>query len=200
MVKTNTVKKAAIGFGAAAASIYAAPELMASIETITFSPGSVAFTSSSTAVNVAMDTVGGDVGTFSQYNDSVGKSFMASGGLGSFAVVSAGVVLNTSTFSGSTSSIAFSTGATGTVYVGFRATSANGGGVGWFSMDLGGSAGDIVYGTAGGQYGNNGESVTVGQSPGPGPGDVPELGSAYGVGLLAMGAIGIRRRRREAQK
>ena len=93
----------------------------------------------------------------------------------------------------------FTTGATGTIYIGFRATSANGGGVGWFGASLGGSQGDIVYNAGnGGQYGNNGESLVVGN--GSGPSEVPELGSAYGVGLLAMGAVGIRRRRREAKK
>ena len=199
MVKSNPVKKAAIGFGAAAASIYAAPELMASIETITFSPGSVAFTSSSSsAFQVAMGTVDGDiVGTFSQYNDSIGKTLTAPG-LDSWTQVAAGQVLNGSTFSGEFSTLYFSASATGTVYIGFRATAANGAGVGWFSMDLGGLEGDIYYGTKGGQYGNEGESVTVGESGTSG--DVPELGSAYGVGLLAMGAIGIRRRRREANK
>ena len=199
MVKSNTIKKTAIGFGAAAASIYAAPELMASIETISFNPGSVAWTSSSTLRSVSMSTsVNGNIGAFNMWNDSVGKTLaFDSSNMASWRSVSAGEVLNTSTFTGDTGSWSNSTTATGTVYQGFRSLDGN---VGWFSVQLNGSQGDVVYGTAGAQFGNEGESVTVGQSPGPGPGEVPELGSAYGVGLLAMGAIGIRRRRREAQK
>ena len=117
-------------------------------------------------------------------------------GFASWTQVSAGDVLNTSNFTGTDSVIYFSPGQGGTVYIGFRATAANGGGVGWFGVDLGGLEGDVVYNAGeGGQYGNQGESVTVGRSQA-----VPELGSAYGVGLLAMGAIGIGRRRRQAKK
>ena len=116
----------------------------------------------------------------------------------SWTQVSAGQVLHTSTFSGRrTSGFNINESADGTIYIGFRATAANGGGVGWFGMDLGGLEGDIVFNAGnGGQYGTEGESVKVGESSSV----VPELGSAYGVGLLAMGAIGIGRRRRQAKK
>ena len=172
---------------------------MASIETISFSPNVVSYTTSSVSKTVVMTTGGSNtVGSFSQYNDSVGKTFTCQGmfgsGLQSATLVSAGQVLNASTFTGN-STLSFGPSASGTVYIGFRAQSGGGGGIGWFSMNLGGTSNDIVVGNKGAQYGNNGESVTVGNSSSP----VPELGSAYGVGLLAMGAIGIRRRR-EAQK
>ena len=201
MVKKNTIKKAAVGFGAAAASIYAAPELSASIVNLDFNPGSAAWTSASSLRAISIQSAGGgsDVGGFSQWNDSIGKSFSFNGNFASWAVAAAGEVLNTSNFAGTSSGFYFTTGATGTIYIGFRATATNGGGVGWFGAKLGGAQGDIIYNAGnGGQYGTQGESVVVGQ--GSGPGEVPELGSAYGVGLLAMGAIGIRRRRREAKK
>ena len=56
-------------------------------------------------------------------------------------------------------------------------------------MQLGGSGGDIIYNAGnGGQYGNAGESLTVGQAiPAPG-----------GLLALAMGATGLRGRRRKA--
>lgn len=200
MVKKNTIKKVAVGFGAAAASIYAAPELSASIVNLDFTPSSAPWTSASTLRSISVQSTGGAaVGGFSQWNDSIGKSFSFNGNFASWAIAAAGEVLNTSNFSGTSSGFYFTTGATGTIYIGFRATSANGGGVGWFGASLGGSQGDIVYNAGnGGQYGNNGESLVVGN--GSGPSEVPELGSAYGVGLLAMGAVGIRRRRREAKK
>lgn len=106
----------------------------------------------------------------------------------SFKIASVGEVLNTSTFSGS-GGVGFSGSQSGTFYIGFKQTPANGGGgVGWFSLSLGGFGGDVVYSTDG-QFGNNGESVTVGASA------VPEPGTA-GLAALAWGAVGLRRRRR----
>ncbi len=110
--------------------------------------------------------------------------------MSSATLVNPGSVLNPSTFSGNNPFLSsFSASATGTVYVGFRAEPANGGGVGWFSIDLGGAGNAVVFNAAGAQYGNNGESVTVGQSAIPEPGSV-------GLSLLALGAVGLRRRRR----
>jgi len=194
MVKKNTIGKTAAGFGAAVASIYAAPELSADIVGLSFSPSSAPWTSASTlrSINVA-STGGAAVGGFSQWNDSIGKSFSFNGGFASWAIAAAGEVLNTSNFSGTSSGFYFTTGATGTIYIGFRATAANGGGVGWFGASLGGSQGDIVYNAGnGGQYGTAGESVIVGAASA-----IPEPGSA-GLALLALGAVGLRRRRRES--
>ncbi len=194
MVKKNTIAKTAAGFGAAVASVYAAPELSADVVGLSFSPSSAPWTSASTLRSISVQSTGGAaVGGFSQWNDSIGKSFSFNGGFASWAVAAAGEVLNTSNFSGTSSGFYFTTGATGTVYFGFRATAANGGGVGWFGANLGGSQGDIIYGAGnGGQYGNAGESVIVGQSSA-----IPEPGSA-GLALLALGAVGLRRRRRES--
>ncbi|MDG1806421.1 MAG: PEP-CTERM sorting domain-containing protein [Pirellulaceae bacterium] len=189
MVKASTAGKVAAGFGAAVASIYAAPELSADVVGINFNPGSVNFTSSSTLRTVSISSTASSafVGGFGQWNDSIGKTIYSDGNMESFKIASAGEVLNTSTFSGS-GGIGFSGSQSGTFYIGFKQTAANGGGVGWFSISLGGFGGTVVYGTDG-QFGNDGESVTVGASA------VPEPGTA-GLAALALGAVGLRRRRR----
>ena len=194
MVKKTTIAKTAAGFGAAVASVYAAPELSADVVGLTFTPSSAPWTSSSTLRNIGIQSTGGGaVGSFSQWNDSIGKSFSFNGGFASWAIASAGQVLNNSDFAGVSSGFYYSTAATGTIYFGFRATAANGGGVGWFAVNLGGSQGDIVYNPGSdGQFGNAGESVIVGQGSA-----IPEPGSA-GLALLALGAVGLRRRRRES--
>lgn len=191
--KTN-VGKITAGFGAAAAALHAVPELNADVVNITFNPGSVAWTSSSTLRSVAMSTTGGMIGAFNQWNDSVGKTFaFSSSGMVSWRTASSGEVINASTFTGDTGSWSNSTDATGTVYMAFRSVAGN---VGWFSTTLNGVQGAMVYGagtTGGAQYGNAGESVTVaGSTPGPA---VPGLG---GLAALAVGATGLRGRRQRA--
>ena len=166
------------------ATVYTAPELSADIVGLNFTPGAVNWTSSSTTNSVQVDSTGGAaVGGFNLWNDSIGKSFVFnSSGMRSWRNASAGEVLNTSTFAGNTSIFSNSTGNSGTVYMGFR---ANDGNVGWFAANLGGVQGDVTFGS--GQFGNAGESVTVGVA-------VPEP-SAFGLSLLALGAVGLRRRR-----
>lgn len=186
MVKKSSASKLAAGFGAAVASIYAAPELSADVVGLNFNPGSVGWTSSSTlrSVSVTSTQSAGAVMAFNQWNDSVGKTFaFDSSNMASWRTASAGEILNTSTFVGDTGSWSNSTTATGTVYMGFRTL---GGQVGWFATNLGGSQGAMVY--TEGQAGTAGESVTVGSSA------IPEPGSA-GLALLALGAVGLRRRR-----
>ena len=175
--------KTTAGFGAAMATVYTAPELSADIVGLNFIPGAVNWASSSNLNSVAMGTTGGGIGGFSVWNDGVGKTFsFNSAGLQSWRSASAGEVLNTSTCAGNTSIFSNSTGNSGTVYMGFR---ANDGNVGWFAANLGGVQGDVTFGS--GQFGNAGEPVTVGVA-------VPEP-SAFGLSLLALGAVGLRRRR-----
>ena len=181
------------GFGAAAAALYAAPEVQADVVNLMFTPSSSPWTSASTLRSISVQSTGGAaVGGFSQWNDSIGKSFSFNLGFASWAIAAAGEVINTSNFSGTSSGFYFTTGATGTIYIAFRATASNGGGVGWFGASLGGSQGDIVYNAGnGGQYGTEGESLVVGASNDPGP-VVPGLG---GLAALAVGASGLRGRR-----
>lgn len=181
------------GFGAAAAALYAAPEVQADVVNLMFSPSSSPWTSASTLRSISIQSTGGAaVGGFSQWNDSIGKSFSFNGQFASWAIAAAGEVISTSNFSGTSSGFYFTTGATGTIYIAFKATATNGGGVGWFGAQLNGSQGDIVYNAGnGGQYGTEGESLVVGASNDPGP-VVPGLG---GLAALAVGASGLRGRR-----
>lgn len=188
--KKSITATTAASFGAAAAALYAAPEIQADVVGLSFSPTSAPWTSASTLRSIGISSTGGAfVGGFSQWNDSVGKSFSFNGEFASWALAGTGDVINTSDFTGTSSGFYFTTGATGTIYIAFRANAANGGGVGWFGVQLGGTQGDIIYNAGnGGQYGTAGESLTVGQAV-PAPG---------GLLALAMGATGLRGRRRKA--
>ena len=182
MKKRRLVTTAAATFGAAMTSMYAAPELQADIVDLTFTPGSKAF--NSTLEAILLDQVGA---SFSQWNDSVGKTLYA-GSLIGVGIVNASSILNAGTFVGASSinaAAGFSTAATGTAFVGF----SFGGNVGWFSLNLGGAGGAITY--LGGQYGNAGESVHVGGAV------IPEPTSMAALGVLALGAVGVRRNRKK---
>lgn len=181
--------------GAAATTMYMSPSAEATVITLTsanFSPSQVNSTQT-----VAITATSNAIGSFVQFNDSIGKSIYNSSGFASLMLVAPGVVLNTSNFTGTTSVI-FTSGATGEVFVGFRALASNGGGVGWFSVDLGGTGGAVSYATSGGQYGDAGESVTVGGSTGP----VVSAPEPASLGLLALGALaaGAATRRRKAPR
>ena len=182
--KTTLAKTAALTFGAAMATMHAAPDLNASIVTINFNPGSLAY-SSFAGTNVSLSTSGGNIGTFSQWNDNIGKTLnFQTAGLSSWTLVTASQSLAASTFSGTATNLFFGASSSGTVYVGFRTLAGN---VGWFAMNLGGAGGTIVWGP--GEYGNSGETVHVGAAA------IPEPAGA-GLALLALGAAGLRRRRK----
>ena len=186
MLKNTNAAKVTAGFGAAAATLHAVPELNADVVNLTFSPGTVIFSTDQSKVDVNLGTTGGAfLGSIGQYNDSVGKSMDTQTGIRSMTIVSSGQEIGGPTFVGN-SSISFSTSASGIVYIGFTTGSGR---VGWFSVDLGGFTGTITY--AGGQYGTDGESVTVGSSTPV----VPGLG---GLAALGVGATGLRGRRQRA--
>ena len=179
MVKKRTLAKtAAVTFGAALTTMYAAPDLHAGIVPINFIPGSLPF-SPGASTNVLMSTTGGAIGTFSQWNDGIGKTLnFNTGGLLSWRSAALSSTLNAATFTGFAGNIGFTTGASGTIYIGFRSVAGN---VGWFGMNLGGTGGPIVWGVGAGggsEYGNLGESVHVG-----GTAQIPEPASA---GLAAL--------------
>ncbi len=160
-------------FGAALATFGVAPELQADIVSLTFNPGSVPWGYG--AYNL-LNEVGASI---YQWNDSFGKTMYALG-LSSIDLVQLSQVISPSTFAGTLSiyNTVFSASATGVYYVGFR----YGGNVGWFSFDAGGFGGNITY--LEGAYGNAGEAVHVGTVPAP-----------SGLAVLALGALGIRRKR-----
>ncbi len=176
----------AAAFGAAMASMYAAPELQADIIDLTFTPNINSYNPGPGyfIVPILIDQVGAN---FSQFNDFFGKT-LVQGSLTGVQLVNASSTLNAGTFMGAPFIAAgngFSAAATGTAFVGFSFN----GNVGWFSLNLGGPGGAITY--LGGEYGSMGESVHVG---GTSPA-VPETGSTLalaGLSLLALGAVGVR--------
>lgn len=183
ITKRKFATTAAATFGAALTTLYAAPELQADVVDLTFTPGSIG-TDFTTPQAVGVGTTGGgSVGTFFQWNDSIGKTLIGSG-IGSVGIVQYSQTLNVSTFFGA-SAIPFTASSAGTQYVGFRTFAGN---VGWFSVDLGGFLGNITY--IDGEYGSAGESVHVG-------GTVPEPTSGVALAALALGAIGVRRNRKK---
>ena len=113
------------------------------------------------------------VAYFFQYNNLVGRTIEASD-LSGIAQVQVSQTLSPGTFGGG-STLFFTASSSGTQYVGFRHL----GNVGWFSFSVAGFGTDIHY--LEGRYGNAGENVHV-----PSP------------GALALGAVGIRRKRKRA--
>ncbi len=159
-------------FGAALASMLVAPELQADVVPLTFSP-STNLWSALGGTYVHINEVGA---SFFQFNDLLSREMFAVG-LSSITVVRISSTLSPKTFAG-VAGLPFSAASSGTQYVGFRFA----GNVGWFSFSVAGPMTDIHY--LDGRYGNDGESVHV---PSPGA-----------LALLALGAVGVRRKRKRA--
>ena len=159
-------------FGAALASMLVAPELQAEIVDLTFSQSSVMFGGVGV---IGLNEVGG---IFLHYNLNFGRTMFIVAGLDNIRTVGLSSILSPNTFTGAIS-IPFTAGSSTTNYVGFITL---GGNVGWFSFSVAGPGTAINY--LEGRYGNAGESVHV---PSPGA-----------LALLALGAVGIRRKRKRA--
>ena len=197
MKTTRKVTTAAATFGAALTSLYVAPELQAQVNDLTFGTANpVAFGAGTNFGSVGVLT-NVFLGTVFQDNNPGGKNAIASTvGLGNLALVDSGQLLRASTFDPVfiAGGVPFSADATGTVFLGFLnpADTANADPdddidrVGWFAVDLGGTGGDVTF--LEGQFGFAGEDVIVG-------GAVPEP-SGGALAALALGAIGLRRKRK----
>lgn len=198
MVKKRNLAKGAAAFGAAMAAMNAAPELHADIVQLNVNPGTVIYTGASAQGPMTLSTLGGPIGvSFSQWNDSIGRTFLPGAGFVGWGLFANSTTINpgqTWTFTGGAN---FGNTATVTQfgYIGFEDTNGN---VGWFTILLtptpaasgGLSTGEIFYfGGPNSGYGNLGEGVHVGFN-------IPEPSSA--LGLLAMGAAGLCRRRKRA--
>ncbi len=150
MVSRRKTAKTLAAFGAAMASLYVVTDLQSEEIELHFTPDSIEF-NSLFPQGVDIDELAAG---FSQWNDLVGKTMYAQS-LTSIGVVSSGSVLSPDNFVGSFS-IGFAANQSSTAFVGFRSA----GNVGWFKLDLGGSAQPINY--LEGQYGNEGEDLVVG--------------------------------------
>ena len=185
---TSTGRKitaAAATFGAAMTSLYAAPELQAEINDLTFGPGAVA-PSGTLAIRVDFSSIDAAVGAFFHYNANSMKGGFGAGAL-NVLIGSFGQELSGATFAAENDAI-FAAASTGLVYVGFRTGGEITDNVGWFSIQLGGLGGDDVF-TAG-EFGSGGERVTIG-----GTAAVPEPAGGA-LAALALGAVGLHRKRK----
>ncbi len=195
-MKINKTKLAAASFGAALTSLYTAPELNAQIN-IVFSPNTVDFFDGPYSQNTitpiellnvtsgSYDIPGVDNAAVGVFNDSLGAALVNNsgtfnGGISQFGLADFGDTFTT----GSTGFLSFATSETGIRYIGFVA----GGAVGWFSIDLGTTGTDELVFLRGRFNQGGGGSIIVG---------VPEPSGA-GLAALAMGAVGLRRRRKAA--
>ena len=175
-------------FGAALASLYVADDLQGAIVTLTFTNGTIGF-NTQPLPQVTFDQIG-TMPAVTQYNDGLGRSVRAIFGpqqtnFSFITQVTTGQTLDPNLFIGTNQIAPFATTATGMVYIGFRDGFSN---VGWFSVNLGSPGNPVSYVT--GQYGNGGETLIVGNIVIPEP-------SGSGLALLAMGAVGLRRRRKD---
>ncbi len=185
-------------FGAALSTLAVAPQAQAGAISLIAVPGSVVF-NSNTDVNLL--TSGSlSIFSFHQYNDSVGKTLSFLDG----PIISANVstMLTSGMFVGAgqscglttgTFGVCFGPGASGTHTFGFE---NSGGNLGWFQLNLGGTGGPVTF-LAGAYETTPGATIHVGTLSG-GETAVPEptaMGLG-GLGLLALGATEIRRRRK----
>ena len=185
MISANKkITTAAAAFGAALTSLYAAPELQADIVDLTFDPSDISPTGT-VAATVNINSINGlEVGSFFHFNADSGKGGVGGGGL-QVLIGSFGQELFGSTFAAE-GSAGFAADSTGLVFVGFRTGNAATDNVGWFSIQLDGLGGIDSFQE--GQFGSMGEGVTIGVA-------VPEPASGA-LAALALGAIGLRRKRK----
>lgn len=210
--KTQLTKVAVAGFGAALASVYAIPEAHATIIPISFNPGSIAASTQSKTITAKGTGTVGQVLSGNVANRYYHfQSTLTSSGVTTFSTRSTygtkNIVLNQSSslaierlgksiFAGSFSgkhTLNKSVFANGTEYVGFRSKT---GGAGWFAVNWGGADGAIKF-IKGAYNTDEGGFIKVGQMSA----SVPEPGELglMALGLLALGAAGVRLRR-EARK
>ena len=201
-MKITKTKIAAASFGAALTSMYSAPELSAQVVDLTFTPSIVpydlivTFTAPTVVFGIPTSNGVSDI-TFGFFNDAIGRTFYGPPSAVSFAAVDPGDVFSgfvpadgggqtfTSTFF-PFGIFTLGTGVTGIETFGFVLS----GQAGFFRVDFGQPGGPVTF--LDGQLDTSGSSsITIPEVPTA----VPEP-SSVGLTALALGAVGLRLRRR----
>lgn len=175
-------------FGAAMSAMAAAPMGHAAIIDLTGNlPGSNPFCGPASC-GLSFNFVGGTANDIYQFNDSIGKTIeIASyGNIVGLQLVQASQ--NITVNLGFTYSVDFDYNAGGQALFAFLTDLGQ---VGWLQMDLGGPGGDIIYLAAAFNDTPGGAIHAGSRAAVPAPGSAALLG----LGLLAMGAAGVRRLR-----
>ena len=191
-MKITKTKLAAASFGAALTSMYSAPELSAQVVDLTFTPSIVPYGLAPDAPPVVfgIPTSNGvrDI-SFNFFNDANGRTFTGPPSAFSFGLVDPGDVFSgiriftTSSFL--PASVFLANGRRGIETFGFLFS----GNAGFFRVDLGQPGGPITF--LDGQLAIGSSSITIPEVPTA----VPEP-SSVGLTALALGAVGLRRRRK----
>lgn len=199
-IMKKPVAHVAAGFGAALAVPAASAE--AAVIDLSFSQGSVAYTANGVGNLAATVTLTGPgfTATFGQFNNSVGQGLnSASVGALSFRYYTQTQATVTT---GQTFSIYFtanSTGGygavTGTATVAFR-TAANQ--LGWIRLNFGLGLGDDIQYLAAAVETTPGQSIRLGEAAPTEDVPLPATLPLAALGTLALGAAGLRRRRKAA--
>lgn len=187
-VKSKTgIERSIAGFGAALSTLVLAPNVEAMIVNLTPTPGSQPYLSTAT---IDLGIPGGNLDFF-QFNDTAGKTLVGSStayDIYGFRPAPFGSAISSGQSFSSYLSIGLS--ASGTATFGFL---TNAGQVGWIQMNLGGAGGTILYLAAAFET-DPGVPIVSGDVP------EPDTLPLAGLGLLAMGAAGVRARRREKKR
>ena len=194
-MKITKTKLVAASFGAAFTSMYSAPELSAQVVDLSFTPSVVPFLTQSSppeGVGVSGTTSNGvSLVSLVFLNNSFARTFYGPLSLSDIASVDPGDVFSSGFVSNGTNPF-FSSGLflpstlTGIETFGFLFS----GQAGFFRVDFGQQLGDPLT-LLDGQFNIGGSSITIPEVPT----SVPEP-SSVGLTALALGAVGLRRRRK----